>query len=97
MAICGLCRMRYSMSMESATEEGTMGEGASTEQSSSEAHWTLLGVWGVWEYWLAPDGVNVYRRRAKLYGRDTTGAPMGVRWESTLAHFTTYVAGRLAV
>lgn len=61
------------------------------------ATWTLLGVWEVWEYWLAPDGTNVHRRKVSPHNVDFEGCPMGARWESSLAHFETYTAGRLAV
>ena len=63
----------------------------------SENAWTLLGLWNGWEYWLAPDGANVYRRKPSVHNVTFEGAPMGVRWESSLVHFQTYVAGRLAI
>lgn len=60
--------------------------------------WTLLGTWGAFEYWLAPDGDTVFRRKASSWNvMGPDGSPMGARWESSLAHFETYVAGRLAV
>ena len=61
------------------------------------ADWTLLGTWGVFEYWLAPDGVNVHRRKSSPHNVMFEGIPMGARWDSSLAHFETYVAARLAV
>lgn len=60
--------------------------------------WTLLGVWGTFEYWLAPDGVNVSRRKVSAHNvMACDGAPMGARWESSLTHFETYVAAILPV
>lgn len=65
---------------------------------TSEATWTLLGVWGVFEYWLAPDGVNVSRRKVSDWNvMAPDGSPTGARWESSLTHFETYVAARLAL
>lgn len=70
----------------------------SSGEGREAAVWTLLGEWGVWEYWLAPDGDTVYRRQVSdwnVLGAD--GSPMGARWESSLVHFQRYVAGALPV
>lgn len=65
---------------------------------ATTATWQLLGTWGIWEYWLSPDGVNISRRKVSAWNvLACDGAPMGARWESTLVHFETYVAGCLAV
>ncbi len=65
--------------------------------------WTLLGVWGPFEYWLAPDGENVHRRKVNVLNycetgrRERAGFPVGARWDSSLAHFQRFVAGTLPV
>ena len=61
--------------------------------------WTLLGTWGTFEYWLAPDGTNVFRRKVSShnYLSAVDGSPVGARWESSLAHFETFTAARLPV
>lgn len=63
------------------------------------SEWQLLGTWGVFEYWLAPDGDTVYRRKVSSYNYldNVTGAPMNARRESTLAHFQRFIAGALPV
>lgn len=51
--------------------------------------WTLLGVWGAFEYWLAPDSCTVFRRKVSSYNYldAVDGSPVGARYESSLAHF----------
>lgn len=63
--------------------------------TENETRWQLLGVWGVFEYWLT--GGDVFRRKVSAHNITSLGAPMGVRWESSLAHFQRYVAGVLPV
>jgi hypothetical protein len=61
--------------------------------------WTLLGAWSTFEYWLAPDGDTVVRRKVSSYNYldAVNGSPVGARYESTLAHFERFVAGVLPV
>lgn len=80
---------------DSAAE--TWGLPPTTGKEAMAMPWTLLGTWGVFEYWQTGD--DVYRRKVSSYNYSdhNTGAPMNARYECSLAHFQRYVAGTLPV